>query len=315
MSTTVTHAAIPISKPVVSKPVAWFKVRGNCRKRFDEDALRALGKDLRVRQISPLVCLPDGTIICGERRYRAAVLEGLESLDVIIITDSVTEAEQKRLQLAENLHRQDLSNYEKALGCVEYARSNPSMPLKQVAAELHCDASMVSRWMALERVVEPVAKALEADQITLVQMYDLSKLADEQQESGLAEVLVSRKRKRNGNAADSNAQSANSNGHSTPRSRSKFFLPSGVEMTVAATEMSLEGLQAALRDLLRLTEDAKDIDVLCEAVKIAKAEGVTELDVIAKALKAAKELANDQELDLRTLMTVAKGKKDKKKVG
>jgi hypothetical protein len=128
----------------------------------------------------------------------------------------------------------------------------------------------------------------------------------EHQEAALSEAVNGKKPGGNGDG--------NGNGHS-PRSRNKLLLPSGVEFTVAATEMTLEGLQSSLRDLLRLTEEAKDIHILCQAMKVAKSEGVTELDVLAKALKSAKELANDQKLDLRTLMTVAKGKKEKGKKG
>ncbi len=300
----VVQAAMPAGSQVVSKPLPWFKVKSNSRKRFDEADLRTLGKDLRVRQLQPLVCLSDGTIVCGERRYRAAVLEGLTDLMVMIITDPLTEAEFNRLQLVENLQRLDLSNAEKCIGCVNYAHSNPSLTFKQIGADLGVDASMVTRWMSWERCIDLVQQALVCDSITLQTLYSISQLPPERQEGALSEAVNGKKPGGNGDG--------NGNGQS-PRSRNKLLLPSGVEFTVAATEMTLERLQSSLRDLLRLTEEAKDIHILCEAMKVAKSEGVTELDVLAKALKSAKELANDQKLDLRTLMTVAKGRKGKDK--
>ena len=131
--------ALPTGSQVTSKPLAWFKVKSNSRKTFDEVALRLLGQQLRIRQLQPLVCLPDGTIVCGERRYRAAVLEGLAELNVTIITDPITEAEFDRLQLVENLQRQDLSNSEKCAGCVKFVRNNPGMTFKEVAQALGVD--------------------------------------------------------------------------------------------------------------------------------------------------------------------------------
>ena len=55
---------------VCKKPLAWFKRKPQIRKRFDEAEDRRLGESLKVRQLEPLICLPDGTVICGERRYR-----------------------------------------------------------------------------------------------------------------------------------------------------------------------------------------------------------------------------------------------------
>ena len=110
---------------VVKKSLGWFKAKPQARKRFDETELRQLGDSLKARQLQPLVCLPDGTIIAGERRYRAALLAGMTELEVKIIDDPVTEAECKRLQFTENVQRQDLTGYEQWQGCAELLRLNP----------------------------------------------------------------------------------------------------------------------------------------------------------------------------------------------
>jgi len=69
---------------LATKPLSWFKANPQVRKAFDDAELRALGESLRVRQLQPVLAKPDGTLIAGERRYRAAKLVGLESLQVII---------------------------------------------------------------------------------------------------------------------------------------------------------------------------------------------------------------------------------------
>ena len=78
---------------VVKKSLSWFKARPQARKRFDEKELRQLGESLKLRQLQPLVCLPDGTIIAGERRIAPRLLVGMTELEVKIIDDPVTEAE------------------------------------------------------------------------------------------------------------------------------------------------------------------------------------------------------------------------------
>jgi ParB/RepB/Spo0J family partition protein len=252
----VAQATSPNGGPITSKPLSWFKVKSNSRKNFDEASLRALGKDLRVRQISPLVCLPDGTIVSGERRYRAAILEGLTELNVIIITDPITEAEFNRLQLVENLQRQDLSNAEKCAGCVKFARSNQGMNYKQIAEELHVDASMVTRWMAWERVIEPVQQALAANAITLQAMYAISQCAQAEQAAALASALAAPNA-----AAATRAVRRKTNGSSTVRTaRVKCQMPSGVLVTLAGEGdgLTLDDVEETLVALLKEVRKGKE---------------------------------------------------------
>ena len=161
---------------VVKKPVSWFKAKPQARKRFDEKELRQLGESLKVRQLQPLVCLPDGTIIAGERRYRAALLAGMTELEVKIIDDPVTEAECKRLQFIENMQRQDLTGYEQWQGCVELLRLNPGWTQKQLAEQLHLDPSMVIRLLSPSKCIESVQAALAQGRIGISDCYAISRL-------------------------------------------------------------------------------------------------------------------------------------------
>lgn len=72
------------------KSILWFKADPNQpRKTFDDAELRQLGDSLKAKQLYPLICKPDGTIIDGERRWRAAQLVGLEMLACIVVRRSV----------------------------------------------------------------------------------------------------------------------------------------------------------------------------------------------------------------------------------
>ena len=84
--------------------------------------LRALGQSLKERQIQPIVVYPGTSslypaarylILIGHRRWTAAHLAGLETLDAIVV-DPPTQEERVRLQYIENDEREDFSDMERA---------------------------------------------------------------------------------------------------------------------------------------------------------------------------------------------------------
>lgn len=92
--------------------------RNQPRKKFDEDALEELAESIKeYGLIQPIVvCKEDDyyQIIAGERRWRASKIAGLKEIPAIIReSDSKKNAE---IALIENIQREDLNPYEKALG-------------------------------------------------------------------------------------------------------------------------------------------------------------------------------------------------------
>lgn len=89
------------------------------RKTFDENALNDLANSIREHGvISPIVVNRgmDGRymIIAGERRYRAALRAGLETVPAIV--RELDEKEIQEISLIENLQREDLNPIEAAAG-------------------------------------------------------------------------------------------------------------------------------------------------------------------------------------------------------
>ncbi len=85
----------------------------------DENGLAELGRSLRRRQLQAIVVRPnrDGRekpylLVAGERRHRAAILEGLPQLRARVMEMDDEEAED--MQLAENIHRKNLTQIEEA---------------------------------------------------------------------------------------------------------------------------------------------------------------------------------------------------------
>jgi len=89
------------------------------RKVFDEQALQELSESIKEHGIiQPLIAVKDNvndvyTIVAGERRYRAAIMAGLNEVPVIV--KEFTEEELMQVSLIENLQREDLNAVEEAL--------------------------------------------------------------------------------------------------------------------------------------------------------------------------------------------------------
>ena len=88
------------------------------RKNFNQEALEELADSIKTYGIiQPIVVSKQEgyfSIVAGERRWRAAKLAGLEEIPAIIREDD--EQTNKEIALIENIQREDLNPYEKAVG-------------------------------------------------------------------------------------------------------------------------------------------------------------------------------------------------------
>lgn len=92
--------------------------RDQPRKNFNQEALEELSESIKeYGLIQPIIVTKkDGyyAIIAGERRWRACKLAGLEEIPAIIREDD--ERKNNEIALIENIQREDLNPFEKALG-------------------------------------------------------------------------------------------------------------------------------------------------------------------------------------------------------
>ena len=92
--------------------------REQARKNFDGEPISELADSIKMYGvIQPIVVTKkDGyySIIAGERRWRAAKVAGLKEIPAIIREDD--DKKNKQISLIENMQREDLNAYEKALG-------------------------------------------------------------------------------------------------------------------------------------------------------------------------------------------------------
>jgi ParB/RepB/Spo0J family partition protein len=242
---------------VTTKPLSFFKPDPKQpRKTFDENDLRRLGESLRAKQIQPVLTQPDGTIIAGERRYRAACLVGLEILEVKIADLQMTEPEVRRWQLVENMLRDGLKAIEQVDGLEELARLNPALSNKELSELLGIDASMVTRLRSVARCIPAVREALGAGSIGVSDAYAISKLPDSEQAGLLALKLSGASR----DQLEAEGRKSRNGGKEVVRvQKVKCALPNGVNVVVSGEGVSLEESIEALGEAIKEMKRAREL--------------------------------------------------------
>ena len=164
------------------KLIDWFKTNKQVREQVDDEKDRELSESLKAEgQLQPVMAFADGTLILGHRRLRAARKAGLTELLVTIIDESLTETQVKILQITENIHRADLSDFEKFQACEELVRLNPDWTNKELAAHLHLSEPTITKYRSPSKAIPTVLKALEAGQVGITSVYEIAKAPPEQQ--------------------------------------------------------------------------------------------------------------------------------------
>ena len=133
--------------------------RNQPRKRFDQEALEELADSIKeYGLIQPIVVTKkDGyySIVAGERRWRASKIAGLKEIPAIIREDD--ERVNSEISLIENMQREDLNPYEKALG-IRTLIDNYGLSQEIVAKKLGKSRSTVANWV---RVLNLEPRVLE----------------------------------------------------------------------------------------------------------------------------------------------------------
>ena len=118
------------------------------RKRFEQEALEELSESIKeYGLIQPIVVTKKDnyySIIAGERRWRASKLAGLKEIPAIIREDD--EKINSEISLIENMQREDLNPYEKAVG-IKTLMQNYNMSQEDVAKKLGKGRSTIANWI------------------------------------------------------------------------------------------------------------------------------------------------------------------------
>lgn len=240
-----------------TKPTSFFKPDPNQpRKTFDEADLDRLGADMLARGVLvPLLAKPDGLIIDGERRWRAAQRIGMSTVPVIIVDKQLPEKELKAIQLATVFHKADLNHYEKWLALTDLMRANPTWQLKDLAEFLHIDPSMVTRWLSPDKCVPAVQEALKDGKIGISDAYAISRLPESEQAPLLALKLSGASRDAIEQVGRKKRASATP---SVKLSRVKIAMPQGASVLISGNDLSMSDVVELLVETLKEARKAAE---------------------------------------------------------
>ncbi len=162
--------------------------RDQPRRRFDEDALKALSESIKsVGVIQPIIVQQRGArfqIIAGERRWRASRLAGLTEIPAIVRDYD----ESKRLEVAliENLQRDDLNPIEQAAG-IKGLMEQCGYTQEEVAERLGMSRPAVANVLRLLSLCEPVQQMLISGALSAGHARALVPIEAEAEQQRLAE--------------------------------------------------------------------------------------------------------------------------------
>jgi ParB family chromosome partitioning protein len=245
-------------RQIVCKPLNWLKF-DNVRQLFDEQALVELGKSLRRRQWYPVVARPDGTVIDGERRARAAALEGLDSLDVLIIDEPMTKPDLRLAQFATAFHHADLTAGERYLACYEMLQLRPDWKDKDVADHLGIRPETVSKIMAASRTIPTVRQAMLEGKLGMTDVYAISKVSEAEQPALLEAKLNGASRDALEEQVKATRRRATPATASEPRASTiRIPFSSGVCITVSGKNLSLDDLVEAFAEAAKEARKGRD---------------------------------------------------------
>lgn len=135
---------------------------------FDDNELQSLAHSIQeLGLLQPIVVRPNGEnhyeIISGERRYRAFQLLEKSHIDCIVM--DVDDINNSLLALAENINREDLTDYEIAKSVIIFKDKFPNKT--EYATTLGISRQDLYRLLAFEKLPEPIQQRL-TDNPTLI---------------------------------------------------------------------------------------------------------------------------------------------------
>ena len=163
------------------------------RKTFKQEALEELAESIKTYGIiQPIVVTKkEGyySIVAGERRWRAAKLAGLTEVPAIVREDD--EQVNKEIALIENIQREDLNPFEKALG-IRHLMEKYGMTQEQVAKKLGKSRSSISNTVRVLYLVPDVLELVKQGKLTEGHCKALAGIEDPDRQYAAALRMVDR---------------------------------------------------------------------------------------------------------------------------
>ena len=161
------------------------------RKTFNQESLEELAESIKTYGIiQPIVVSKqDGYfgIVAGERRWRAAKLAGLEEIPAIIREDD--EQTNKEIALIENIQREDLNPYEKAVG-IRHLMDKYGLTQEEVSKKIGKSRSSVSNTVRILNLAPDVLELVKQGKLTEGHCKALAGITDEKRQYEVAVRMI-----------------------------------------------------------------------------------------------------------------------------
>lgn len=158
----------------------------NPRKTFDQESLQELAQNIKenglVQPITVRKTKNGGSykyeIVCGERRYRATLLN--QSEDIQCIVKELDDKQAFAAMIIENLQRKDIDPMEEA-AALSKLYGDGTMNITEIAKMLGKSTSFVVGRIQLNNIIPEFVKLMRDGTLYLVHLLDICKLTKEQQ--------------------------------------------------------------------------------------------------------------------------------------
>jgi ParB family transcriptional regulator, chromosome partitioning protein len=254
---------------------------GQPRTSMLEEPLQALAASIEQHgvlqpiRVSPADAAGYHQILCGHRRAAASRQLGLTEVPCVIVQDALDEASTLAEQLAENIHRENLSPIEEAQGYRRYMLLK-AIPASQAAQELAVPPSRISRALPLLELPEDLQTAIHNQTVAKDTAYHLSRLPPGEERERLFAVALT-----SGLARDSAARAvkaAQKTATSTASSKRVVCqLGEGRSLTVQGLSVRIDAFIEMLEDVLKEARKARtqgfDITTLAKMFRDRAAKG------------------------------------------
>jgi ParB family chromosome partitioning protein len=199
-------------------------------------------------------------VVVGERRFRAAILAGMEAIACVVVAGSPTPEDLLEDQLVENALREDLKPIEQAQAYRALLAAR-GLSHRELADRLQIGHASIARALALLELPTTIQEAVDEGKIAPNTAYELTKVDDPAEQESLArdaaagqlkrdeiQKLTRSPRKAKGAKARA-GRKLTSRVLRTPTARVTVELRKGegLEAILAAAEEAVEQLRAELR--------------------------------------------------------------------
>lgn len=165
------------------------------RKSFNDDSLQSLASSVReLGVLQPIIVRPlEGQpsrfeLIAGERRWRAAMLAGLETVPVLV-QDSVNDRLSLEQAVVENLHRVDLHPLEEA-AAYQQLIDEFDLTHEQVAQRVGKSRANITNTLRLLQLGEVAQSALAQSHITAGHARSLLAIGDHDAQAAMVARII-----------------------------------------------------------------------------------------------------------------------------